>query len=125
MKDSYTHYNNPVLHGPIEPAQYVGLRYTDRLTELGIRASVGTAGDSYDNALAEAVNAAYKSELIVSGRPWRTVEQVELATMDWVWWFNHHRLHQQLGYRTPVEYEAAHTGTSHHASRPIPAPAPT
>ena len=110
-----------MLLPPVEPNQYVGLRYSDRLTELGVRASVGTAGDSYDNALAEAVNAAYKSELIEPGRPWKTVEQVELATMDWVWWFNHQRLHQHLGYRTPAEHEAAHTGASDHASEPIPA----
>lgn len=110
-----------MLHRPIELAQYLSLAYTDRLAELGIAPSVGSRGDSYDNALAEAVNAAYKSELINRGRPWRCIDDVELATAQWVFWYNQERLHEALGYVPPAEYEAALTGTSHPASQPTPA----
>jgi transposase InsO family protein len=79
------------------------------------------AGQSYDNALAEAVNAAYKSELINRGKPWRCIDDVELATAQWVFWYNEERLHETLGYVPPAEYEAALTGASHPASRPTPA----
>ncbi|MCV7307748.1 MULTISPECIES: IS3 family transposase [Mycobacteriales] len=94
-----------LIHHSDRGSQYLSVIYTDRLAELGITASVGSRGDSYDNALAEAVNAAYKAELIRRG-PWKTVEQLELATMEWVHWFNHERLPEALGYRTPVETEA-------------------
>ena len=76
--------------------------------ELGATPSTGTVGDSYDNALAEAINGLYKTELIRRRGPWRTVEQVELATLEWVWWWNNQRLHSELGYRTPAEVEAAY-----------------
>jgi transposase InsO family protein len=82
--------------------------YTDRVLELGAAPSTGTVGDSYDNALAEAVNGLYKTELIRRRGPWKTVEQVELATLEYVWWWNNQRLHSELGYRTPVEVETAH-----------------
>jgi putative transposase len=82
---------------------------------------VGSRGDSYDNALAEAVNAAYKTELINRGKPWRCIDDVELSTAEWVAWYNQERLHEALGYQTPAEYEAALTGTSHPASQPTPA----
>ncbi|TDH45994.1 hypothetical protein E2F47_27540, partial [Mycobacterium eburneum] len=95
--------------------------YTDRLAELGIAPSVGSRGDSYDNALAEAVNAAYKTELINRGKPWRCIDDVELATAEWVAWYNQERLHEALGYVPPAEYEAALTGASHPASQPTPA----
>ena len=101
--------------------QYLSLAYTDRLAELGIAPSVGSRGDSYDNALAEAVNAAYKTELINRGKPWRCIDDVELSTAEWVAWYNQERLHEALGYQTPAEYEAALTGTSHPASQPTPA----
>ncbi len=94
----------------------MSIRYTDRLAELGATPSVGSIGDSYDNALAESVNALYKTELIKPRRPWRTVEQVELETMHWVWWYNHHRLHRELGDIPPVEYEANHYA-AHEPSR--------
>lgn len=113
-----------LIHHSDRGSQYTSIRYTERLTELGVLPSVGSRGDSYDNALAEAVNAAYKSELIRRRGPWRTVEQVELATMEWVLWFNHERLHESLGYRTPVDYEAAHNTAAANASQPIPALAP-
>jgi transposase InsO family protein len=89
-------------------SNYMSLVYTDRIIELGATPSTGTVGDSYDNALAEAINALYKTELIRQRGPWRTVEQVELATLEWVWWWNNQRLHSELDYRTPVEVEASH-----------------
>ena len=110
-----------MLHRPIELAQYLSLVYTDRLGELGIAPSVGSRGDSYDNALAEAVNAAYKTELINRGKPWRCIDDVELATAQWVFWYNEERLHETLGYVPPAEYEAALTGASQPASQPTPA----
>jgi transposase InsO family protein len=84
------------------------LAYTDRIVELGETPSVGSKGDSYDNALAESQFALFKTELIRKQRPWRSVEQVELATLEWVWWFNNQRLHSELDYRTPAEVEAAY-----------------
>ncbi|OBA65749.1 transposase [Mycolicibacterium elephantis] len=110
-----------MLRRSVESAQYLSLAYTDRLAELGIAPSVGSRGDSYDNALAEAVNAAYKTELINRGRPWRCVDDVELATAAWVSWYNQERLHEALGYVPPAEYEAALTGASHPVSQPTPA----
>ncbi len=105
-----------LIHHSDRGSQYLSLAYTDRLTELGIAPWLGSRGDSYDNALAEAVNAAYKTELVYRGKPWRTVAEVELATARWVAWYNQERLHEALGYVPPAEYEAALTGTSHPAS---------
>lgn len=82
--------------------------YADRIVELSAKPSTGTVGDSYDNALAEAVNGLYKTELIRRHSPWKTVEQVELATLKYVWWWNNIRLHEGLGYHTPAEVEAAY-----------------
>jgi putative transposase len=93
----------------------------DRLAELGIAPSVGSHGDSYDYALAEAVNAAYKTELINRGKPWRGIDDLELSTAEWMAWYNQERLHEALGNVPPAEYEAALTGTSHPASQPTPA----
>ena len=81
-----------LIHHSDRGSQYLSLAYTDRLAELGIAPSVGSRGDSYDNALAEAVNAAYKTELINRGKPWRCVDDVELATAEWVAWYNQERL---------------------------------
>jgi putative transposase len=110
-----------LIHHSDRGSQYLSLAYTDRLAELGIAPSVGSRGDSYDNALAEAVNAAYKTELINRGKPWRCIDDVELSTAQWVAWYNQERLHEALGYVPPAEYEAALTGASHHASQPTPA----
>jgi transposase InsO family protein len=95
-----------LTHHSDHGSNYMSLVYTDRIVELGATPSTGTVGDSYDNALAEAINALYKTELIRQRGPWRTVEQVELATLEWVWWWNNQRLHSELGYRTPAEVEA-------------------
>lgn len=97
-----------LVHHSDRGVQYVSLAYSERLADLGIAASVGSRGDSYDNALAESVNAAYKAELIRARKPWRTIEEVELATLEWVHWFNTARLHASLGHRTPTEIEAAY-----------------
>ena len=87
-------------------SQYVSIRYTERLAEAGIEPSVGSKGDSYDNALAETINGLYKAELIHRRAPWKTKESVELATLEWVSWFNHHRLLEPIGYIPPAEAEA-------------------
>jgi len=97
-----------VLQRLVEPAQYVSLAYTDTLAEHGVAPSVGTVGDSYDNALAETVNGLYKAELIYSRTTWPSTSAVELATSEWVTWWNHQRLHEALGYRTPVQVEASY-----------------
>ena len=98
-----------MLHRQVELAQYVSLAYTDALVTAGVTASVGTGGDSYDNALAETVNGLYKTELIYSRPVWETASTVELATMGWVNWWNTQRLHEALDYRTPADVEAAYT----------------
>ncbi len=94
-----------MLRGPLEPGQYLSIRYTERLAEAGAVRSVGSRGDSYDNALAESVNGLYKAELI-HRRAWRSLEQVELATAEWVDWWNHRRLHSAIDGLPPAEYEA-------------------
>lgn len=97
-----------LVHHSDRGAQYVSLAYSDALITAGVKASVGTVGDSYDNALAETVNGLYKAELIHTKRLWESVEAVELATMGWVHWWNNARLHEALDYRTPAEVEAAY-----------------
>ena len=97
-----------LVHHSDRGVQYVSLAYTDALAEHGVAPSVGTVGDSYDNALAETVNGLYKAELIYSRTTWPSTSAVELATLEWVSWWNHQRLHEALGYRTPVEVEAAY-----------------
>jgi putative transposase len=107
-----------LTHHSDHGSNYMSLIYTDRIVELGATPSTGTVGDSYDNALAEAVNGLYKTELIRRRGPWKTVEQVELATLEYVWWWNNQRLHSELGYQTPAEVEAAHYA---HPDTPEPA----
>jgi transposase InsO family protein len=85
--------------------QYVSITYTERLAEAGIEPSVGSVGDSYDNALAETIIGLYKSELIYKDGPWQGLEQVELNTLDWVDWLNNRRLLGPIGNIPPVEYE--------------------
>ena len=88
--------------------QYVSIRYTERLVEAGIGASVGSVGDSYDNALAETINGLFKTEVIHRRGPWRSVEAVEFATLEWVDWFNNRRLLEPIGNLPPAEAEAAY-----------------
>lgn len=97
-----------LVHHADHGSNYLSIVYTDRIGELGAKPSTGTVGDSFDNALAEAVNGLYKTELIRRRRPWRTIEQVELATLEYVWWWNNQRLHGELDMRTPLEVEAAY-----------------
>nr|WP_235923197.1 IS3 family transposase [Corynebacterium lizhenjunii] len=95
-----------LIHHSDHGSQYVSIIYNARLAEFGIEASTGTIGDSYDNALAENVNGSYKNELIYA-RSWNDVVEVEIATFDWVNWWNDQRLHEGLGYRPPAEVEQA------------------
>lgn len=95
-----------LIHHSDRGSQYVSIRYTERLAEAGIEPSVGSKGDSYDNALAETINGLYKAEMIHRRAPWKTKESVELATLEWVAWFNHHRLLEPIGYIPPAEAEA-------------------
>jgi putative transposase len=95
-----------LVHHSDRGGQYLAIRYTQRLADQGAVASVGSRGDSYDNALAEAVNSLYKAELIGRHGPWRTASQVELATLEWVGWWNQRRLHGALDHIPPAEHEA-------------------
>jgi transposase InsO family protein len=95
-----------LIHHSDRGSQYVSIRYTERLAEAGIEPSVGSAGDAYDNALAETINGLYKAEVIHKRAPWKTKESVELATLEWVAWFNHHRLLEPIGNIPPAEAEA-------------------
>lgn len=95
-----------LIHHLDKGSQYVSIRYTERLQEAGIDPSVGSTGDSYDNALAETINGLYKAELIHRRGPWKSADAVEWATLEWVSWFNQQRLMAPLGYVPPAEAEA-------------------
>jgi putative transposase len=97
-----------LIHHSDRGVQYLAIRYTERLAAAGVVPSVGSRGDSYDNALAESFNGLYKTELIRHAGPWRGLEDVEYATLDYVDWFNHRRLHGELGMLPPAEFEAAY-----------------
>lgn len=94
-----------LVHHSDRGVQYLSIRYTERLAEAGIEPSVGSVGDSYDNALAETIIGLYKTEVIHQVGPWRNVDHVEFATLDWVDWFNNRRLLEPIGYIPPVEFE--------------------
>ncbi len=95
-----------LIHHSDRGVQYLSIRYTDRLAEAGIEPSVGSVGDSYDNALAETIIGLYKTEVIHQDGPWRNVDHVEFETLDWVDWFNNRRLLEPIGYISPAEFEA-------------------
>ncbi len=95
-----------LIHHSDRGAQYLSIRYTERLAEAGVAASVGSTGDSYDNALAETINGIYKAEVIHHLGPWKNRSAVEMATLEWVHWYNHQRLFGPLGYIPPAEAEA-------------------
>jgi putative transposase len=97
-----------LVHHSDRGVQYVSIKYTERLAEAGIEPSVGSVGDSYDNALAETINGLYKAEVIHRCGPWRSFEAVEFATLEWVDWFNNRRLLAPIGNRPPAEAEAAY-----------------
>jgi transposase InsO family protein len=96
-----------LIHHCDRGVQYLSIRYTERLAEAGIEPSVGSIGDSYDNALAESVIGLFKAEVIRLRGPWRSLEDVEFAVLEWVWWFNHTRLFEPLGYLPLAEHEEA------------------
>lgn len=94
-----------LIHHSDHGSQYLSIRYTERLASANIEASVGSVGDSYDNALAESVNALYKTEVIRHKGPWKGIDAVEYATLNWVDWFNHRRLLRPIGDQPPAEFE--------------------
>ncbi len=97
-----------LVHHSDRGSQYLSIRYTERLAEAGIEPSVGSVGDSYDNALAETVIGLYKTEVIRRRGPWRNLDTVEFATLEWVDWFNNRRLLEPIGNIPPVELEQAY-----------------
>ena len=97
-----------LIHHSDHGSQYLSIRYTERLAEAGVEASVGSIGDSYDNALAETVIGLFKTEVIHARGPWRCLDAVEYATLEWVDWFNHRRLLEPLGHVPPAEFEEAY-----------------
>ncbi|CDZ32871.1 IS629 transposase OrfB [Neorhizobium galegae bv. officinalis] len=113
--DQALHDRRPVKRGGLvhhsdRGSQYVSIRYSERLAEAGIEPSVGSVGDSYDNALAETINGLYKAEVIHRRGPWRNFEAVEFATLEWVDWFNHRRLLEPIGNIPPAEAEERYYG---------------
>ena len=108
--DQALHERRPIhraglVHHSDRGSQYISIKYTERLAEAGIEPSVGSVGDSYDNALAETIDGLYKAELIHRRGPWRSIEAVEFATLEWVDWFNHRRLLEPIGNIPPAEAE--------------------
>jgi transposase InsO family protein len=101
-------HDDRLIHHSDRGGQYLSIRYTERLAAAGLERSVGSVGDSYDNALAESVIGLYKTEVIRRRGPWRNIDGVEYATLEWVDWWNHRRLLSPIGYLPPAEYEAAY-----------------
>ena len=101
-----------LVHHSDRGVQYLAIRYTERLGDAGAVCSVGSRGDSYDNALAESLIGLFKTEVVKKQGPWRTVEQLELATARWVDWYNNRRLHSSIGDVPPAEFEAAYYANS-------------
>ena len=108
-----------LIHHSDRGVQYLSIRYTERLAEDDIVASVGSRGDSYDNALAESIIGLYKTELVRNRAPGRGLDDLELATLEWVDWYNHRRLFHELGRIPPAEYEANHY-RQHESHHPVP-----
>ncbi len=108
LYDRHVAETTDLIHHSDRGVQYLSIRYTERLAEAGIEPSVGSVGDSYDNALAETIIGLYKTELIHQRGPWRNIDDVEYATLEWVDWFNHRRLFQPIGYVPPAEFEIAY-----------------
>ena len=100
-----------LVHHSDRGVQYRAIRYTQRLADAGAVASVGSKGDSYDNAMAEAFNSLYKAELVRNRGPWRGLDDLEIATVEYIDWYNNRRLHGELGHLPPAEYEALHAMT--------------
>lgn len=103
-----TDVNGPLIHHSDWGSQYLSIRYSERLADAGVKASVGTVGDAYDNALAETINGLFKTDVIRKRGPWKGIEDVEYATLEWVYWFNNRRLLSSVGDIPPVEFEQAY-----------------
>jgi putative transposase len=112
---------NELTHHSDRGSQYLSIRYSERLAEANIEPSVGSKGDSYDNALAETINGLYKAEVIHRKSSWKTAESVEIATLEWVAWFNHQRLLEPIGYIPPAEAEANYYAAMQDKEIPNPA----
>jgi putative transposase len=100
-----------LIHHSDRGVQYVAIRYTERLAEVEVVASVGSVGDSYDNAMAEAFNSLFKAELVRNKGPWEGINDLEIAVAEYIDWYNHRRLHGEIGLIPPAEYEAHHAAT--------------
>lgn len=109
-----------LIHHSDAGSQYTALRYSERLADVGALASIGSVGDSYDNAMAESVVGLYKNECVKIDGPFRTVDELELATLSWVHWFNENRLHSSIGYQTPLEAEQAYYRQNQPRRQPLP-----
>jgi putative transposase len=109
-----------LIHHSDAGSQYTALRYSERLADVGALASIGSIGDSYDNAMAESVVGLYKNECVKIDGPFRTVDELELATLSWVHWFNENRLHSSIGYQTPLEAEQAYYRHYQPRQQPLP-----
>ena len=109
-----------LIHHSDRGVQYLSIRYTERLADAGIEPSVGSRGDSYDNALAESIIGLYKTEVIRPGGPWRNREQVEFATLDWIAWFNDERLLSSIGDVPPAEFEAIYAAANASSEKAVP-----
>ncbi|MFF4189320.1 IS3 family transposase [Streptomyces sp. NPDC001691] len=107
-RDQHPYTRGELIHHSDAGSQYTSFKPAEHLDVVGIAASIGSVGDALDNALMESTIGLYKTELIKPQRPWRTLAQVELATAEWVDWYNHRRLHGEIGHIPPVEYEANH-----------------
>ncbi len=108
-----------LIHHSDRGVQYVSIRYTERLAGVGIEPSVGSVGDSYDNALAETIIGLYKTEVIRKSGPWKNLEEVEFATLEWVDWFNHRRLLGSIGDMPPAEFEAMYYAANQSPTRDV------
>ena len=108
-----------LIHHSDAGTQYTSIRYSDRLTDAGAVASIGTVGDSFDNSLAESVNGLYEAECVRHEGPVRTVDDLELRTLTWVHWFNQTRLHSALGHVPPIEFEQAYYRQNNLAQQPL------
>jgi len=95
------------------------LRFTERLADLGAAPSIGSVGDSYDNSMAESLNGIYKTELVKPAGPWRTFDQLEYATFEWVEWYNTRRLHEQIGMIPPAEKETTYYASTRSQNQPV------
>jgi putative transposase len=108
-----------VIHHSDRGSQYLSIRYSERLIDAGVQPSVGTTGDSYDNALAETIIGLYKTEVIHHRGPWRNIDAVEYATLEWVDWFNNRRLLEPIGNMPPVEFETAYYRQREESAIPV------